>query len=301
MHKIFITIFLFVLGLCGTAFGQTATLTKFEFMKGEFKIRGSKDGILKAVLNKNGDEFSWTIKSTLDDEYGVITVDALTNSYHLTEKLDSYTKPFYYIGNETNEGFHFFELTAANGVIAENGNEVLIRPLEREMFQIEHFYNYYGKDKPKQWVPSEYYSKNLALETLDKQVRFEIGKLDFLVGRFVADDGMSEFNGKFTNDGKELVWNFSSPEKTSRAVITYDFHWDSFTMKEEIDHENGENDAVTYGGSMNREEVTLAMFGRIDGVRTEINFSPLSKDKVLILFKKYDETPKKEIIYSKVQ
>ena len=295
-----IAAFLLFFGLCSFSYGQIAELKKFEFMKGEFKSRGSKDEILKADFDKSGKEFKWADKSTLNDDFGVITYDEPTKSYRLKEKRDSYIEPFYYKGIETNEGFHFYELTAIDGVIKENGDEVLIRPLEKGIFNIEHFYHYYGKEKPKEWIPSEYYSKNLNDKQLAKLTRLEIGKLDFLVGKFVSVDDKSEFIGKFTDDGKEFVWDFTSPEKTSEAVITYDFHWDEYTWQENIVRTNGEKTKIKYSGRI-YENKKISVYARIDGKMTNITFSSPSKDKILMQLMIYDKTPQIEIFYTKVQ
>ena len=300
VDKLFIAAFLIILGSCNFTYGQIPELKKFEFMKGEFRSRGSQDGILKADFSKNGDGFSWTNKSTLNDEFGIVSFDAPTRSYRLKEKFRSYIEPFYYTGNKTNEGFHFYELTTINGVIKENGNEVLIRPLEPGIFNIEHFYDHYGKKKPKQWIPSRYYRKVLSGEQLAKQIRKAIGKLDFLVGKFVSDDGTSEFIGKFIDAGKTYVGTFKSPERTSQAIIKYDFHWDDYSLTETVKPPGDPKISVLYKGYF-RENGNLDLYARINSTETKLTLSSPGKNKVSILVTKYGKNSQKETFYTKLQ
>lgn len=300
-QKLFIAAFLIFLASCTFIAGQIPELKKFEFMKGEFRNRGGDKDILKGEFSGDGKEFNWVEKQTNNEEYGFINYDEASKSFRLKEVIYRRSAPIYYKGKETSEGFYFYELTAVDGGVKKDGEEVSIRRLEPGIFNIEHFYNYYGKKKPKQWIPSEYYSTNLSLEQLDKHIRIEIGKLDYLVGKFVAGDGNNRFVGKFTDDGKKYVWNFASPEKTSRAVFSYDFHWNKFTMKEKIKQTNGKTTTIVYSGRMNWNEVKLSVYARIDKIMTRIDFIPLRKDKVLMQVMKYDESPVEKIIYTKVQ
>ncbi|MEZ5344316.1 MAG: hypothetical protein R2681_02065 [Pyrinomonadaceae bacterium] len=253
---------------------------------------------MKSDFAKNGKEFVWIRKSTLSNESGIITYDEQTKSYLLKEKFRNYVEPFYYSGKETEEGFHFYELTGENGGIKENGNQVLIRPLEPGIFNIEHFYHYLGSGSPKRWIPSRYYSKNLRDAQLDRLVRGEIRKLEFLSGKYVSEDSKREFTGRIADDGKTFLWNFTSPEKISEAVVTYDYHWDEFTFTEKIRSADGEKITHKYSGRIS--ENGIPFYSRIDGKMTSLTFSSPKKDRIVVKLMIYGGGAVAETIYRKV-
>lgn len=94
--------------------------------------------------------------------------------------------------------------------------------------------------------------------------------------------------------------NFTSPEKTSETVSIYDFHWDQFTWKENIKRTNGEKVTNKYVGRIN-EDKKITVYSRIDGKMTAKTFSSPSRNKNLMQLMIYDETPKTETTYIKVQ
>ncbi len=299
-----LAIFTLILVFCASAFGQSLELKKFEFMKGEFRSRGGDKDVLKGAFSKDGKEFSWIEKEPNNDEFGFITYDEATKSYRLKEMVYRRVEPIYYKGTETSEGFHFYELTASDGVLKEDGEQVLIRRLEPDFFNIEHFRSYVDNIGQKQWIPSEYYSKNLSVEQLDRQIRKGIGELDFLVGKFTEDGGKGQFNGRISDDGKELILTFTSPEKQSDVRITYDFHWDEFYFNGTEKLKGGSKSKIKRAGRIGvlrsgeiDEERYIDFNARINGNMTRITFNSSAKNKVSIESMTYSEEPSKEIIF----
>ncbi|MCB1023726.1 MAG: hypothetical protein KDB79_05020 [Acidobacteria bacterium] len=291
----------------GKAFARHTELNKFEFMTGTFKTRGSKDGILKAGFDKNGREFRWSYKSTLGTDIGEITYDEASKTYRLKQKRTSHVDPFYYQGTEANDGFHFNQLAAIDGPVIDGGNELLIRKLEDGMFNIEYLESRFNPDR-KDRIPREFYPKGFTKDQIAKQVRKEIGKLDFLTGAFDEDGGSGKFNGKFSEDGKQLNLTFASTAKNSEVAVSYDFHWNKFYYLETQRHIDGTKRNILRVGNLNVldpeqgfEKLYLSVYARIEKTMTNIRLGSPEKDKVKIIYSLDPDSKAKEVFYTRTR
>ncbi len=296
-----------ILVFCSSALAQQAALKKFEFMTGTFKPRGNKDGILKAGFDKTGREFHWSYESTLSGDLGEISYDENSKTYRLKQKRTSHVDPFYFQGAETNDGFRFYQLTAIDGPVLENGIELLIRPLEDGMFNIEYL-EYKFNENRKDRIPREFYPKDFSKDQIAKQVLKEIGKLNFLVGNFDEDGGKGKFTGKFSDDCKQLNLTFTSSEKNSEVDISYDFHWNNFHYLETEKLKDGTKRIIPRAGNLHVldlgqgvEKLYLSVYARIEKTMTNIRLSSPVKDKVEMIYAPDSDQKKKTVFYTRSQ
>ena len=278
LSKLFVASIILTLGICSVTFGQKAEIKKFEFMKGEFKTRGN-DGIVKADFDKSGKMFRWEYNTEKVKNTGLVTYDENSKNYYLMETGKG-LKIKYFRGFETTGGFRFYQLNRMNGIIDADGEEMLLRPLDKGMVQMVR-YRYVGKDKNcKSGFVTEYYDKDFTDAQIAAQVRKEIKKLDFLAGTFKEDAREGQVIGKYEDSGMKYVWAFKSPRNTSDAVVTYDFDKDEYTLIEIIGFGNTKT-TTKYVGRIGTDG-KLELFSLEGDVVMSLILSSPSKGKILM-------------------